>query len=217
MHSLKSLTLTLGAAMLALAPTFSQASTNLVSNGSFESVPFSMSGYDGSYCYLNSAIYTCSGQLPGWEGSVAPVMTSNSGAWGASPNTAADKFQIGLQNTSFIQQSVSIASAGSYVLNWSDAPRTNWGGAETYEVRFDGVLLSTLTPASSQGWNLHSATFTTGSGSKLLTFQGLNSSGDSTAFIDNVSLTAAVPEPETWALMLAGVAGLGFWSRRRSA
>lgn len=216
MNNLKRLTLTLAAALLAMAPALSQASTNLVANGSFENVPFAMSGYDGSYCYLNSATYTCAAQLPGWEGSVAPMMTSTSGAWSATKNTPSDLFQIGLQNNSFIGQSVAVASAGSYLLSWSDAGRPGYG-TEHYQVSFGGTVLDTLTTVGGQGWSLHSATFTAGIGTQLLTFQGLNTSGDSTAFIDNVSLTAAVPEPSTWALMMGGIAGLGFMSRRRNA
>ncbi len=33
--------------------------------------------------------------------------------------------------------------------------------------------------------------------------------------VDNVTVSAAVPEPATWAMMLIGFAGLGFASRRR--
>jgi PEP-CTERM motif len=33
--------------------------------------------------------------------------------------------------------------------------------------------------------------------------------------IDGVNLTAAVPEPSTWAMMLLGFAGIGFMAYRR--
>lgn len=42
-------------------------------------------------------------------------------------------------------------------------------------------------------------------------------SGNSGAVIDNVSVTAAVPEPETYALLLAGLGMLGFMNRRKAA
>ncbi len=35
-------------------------------------------------------------------------------------------------------------------------------------------------------------------------------------FVDNVSLTSPVPEPSTWAMMLAGAAALATWARRRA-
>ena len=34
--------------------------------------------------------------------------------------------------------------------------------------------------------------------------------------LDNVSLTTAVPEPSTWAMLLLGFAGLGFAACRRT-
>ena len=210
MNTFRSLTLTLGTALLAIAPALSRADTNLLTNGSFENVPFAMSG-GGTYCYMNAAIVPCAAQLPGWEGSVAPIMTSTSAAFGASPNTVTDHHQIGLQRNSFISQSV---AAGSYVLSWSDAPRA--GGLRTYDIWRDNDVLATFTPASDQGWGSHSLTVVASPVPWVLTFQGRSDEGDATAFIDNVSLTAAVPEPSTWALMIGGIVGLGFTVRSRS-
>lgn len=213
MNSFKQITLALVASLLALGSAGSSASTNLVVNGSFELAAPPMSGYDGSYCYEGIAVYTCANTLPAWSG-VFPVMRSNSGAWSATPNTAADQFQIGLQNTSFIEQTITLVSAGNFTLIWSDAARTNWGGAEAYEVSFGGTLLASMDPVAHAGWVTHSIAFNAIAGNQTLSFKGLNSSGDSTAFIDNISLTTAVPEPSTWALMAAGLAGIGFTARR---
>lgn len=56
-----------------------------------------------------------------------------------------------------------------------------------------------------------------GTGSDVLSFRatGLNDSYGGS--LDNVSLTAAVPEPGTYALMAAGLLALGFIARRRKA
>jgi PEP-CTERM motif len=47
---------------------------------------------------------------------------------------------------------------------------------------------------------------------------GINSASGSTAqgFADNLSLTSPVPEPSTWAMLLAGFAALGFMGFRRT-
>jgi hypothetical protein len=36
-----------------------------------------------------------------------------------------------------------------------------------------------------------------------------------TAFLDGVSLTAAVPEPATWGMMIIGLGAMGVAARRR--
>ena len=57
-------------------------------------------------------------------------------------------------------------------------------------------------------------TYTFASGTNIRT---VDFSSTSKAFeIDNVSVTAAVPEPATWALMLAGFGFVGFAARRRA-
>ena len=79
---------------------------------------------------------------------------------------------------------------------------------------FAGALLASVDAVTHAGWATHSIDFNAITGNQTLLFKGLNSSGDSTAFIDNISLTAAVPEPSTWALMMAGMAGTVFTARR---
>jgi hypothetical protein len=214
MNPIRHLSSTVAVALCALAPAISFADPNLVANASFESVPFAMSGYDGSYCYEGGSIYACAGALPDWSGAF-PIMTSQSGAWSATPDTASDHFQIGLQNNSFIAQTIQIATPGSYTLTWSDAGRPYYGN-ENYDVSFGSTTLATEGTYGGQAWGVHSVTFTATAGAQLLQFQGLNTTGDSTAFIDNISLTAAVPEPSSWVLMIAGIA-LGVSVVRRRA
>lgn len=43
-----------------------------------------------------------------------------------------------------------------------------------------------------------------------------NGQGLDRTFIDNVALTAPVPEPQTWAMLAAGLVALGWTARRRS-
>lgn len=199
-----------------LASGASVAAGNLVPNGSFEAAgPVLVAG---SYCYLGYAPLEC-GSLPGWTGEL-PVMTSASSAWGvpsslANWSSALGGMQVGLQNTSHLEQLLALA-AGRYTLSWVDAGRAGYNDAR-YTVSFDGQSLGSFATASGQGWSVHTVTFTA-AGSGTLSFQGISFAGagaDRTAFIDGVSLTAAVPEPASAAMLLAGLCGLGVFAARR--
>lgn len=69
--------------------------------------------------------------------------------------------------------------------------------------------------AASAGFSLYQLTFTpSASGSYGLSFA--NSGGDNVGvLLDNVSVTSAVPEPESYALMLVGLGIMGSIARRR--
>ncbi|WP_295990568.1 FxDxF family PEP-CTERM protein [Rugamonas sp.] len=51
----------------------------------------------------------------------------------------------------------------------------------------------------------------------LLTFKAVGTSDSLGTSLDNVRLTAAVPEPETYGMLLAGLGLMGFIARRRKA
>ena len=74
--------------------------------------------------------------------------------------------------------------------------------------------MGTYSTASGSDFTLESIMADVVAGTNTLTFIGL-AAGDHTAFIDNVSVMT-VPEPSTWAMMLLGIAGLGFAGYRRS-
>jgi hypothetical protein len=96
-----------------------------------------------------------------------------------------------------------------------------WGSIDTYNtVRFynGASLLDTFTGSSlppASGFQGQATYF--GYNAASITSVQFSSSG--TAFeVDNVSITPApVPEPETYALMLAGLGAVGFIARRRRA
>lgn len=112
------------------------------------------------------------------------------------------------------------AVAGSYTFSYDLEQRTNYrvGGPETVAVLFDGNTVWSGTPGDA--WSSYSFTVNNqAAGAHTISFTGtnLNNAWDTSAFIDNVALgvTPAVPEPESFAMMLAGLAILGATVRRR--
>jgi len=70
---------------------------------------------------------------------------------------------------------------------------------------------------TNQGWASRGFSFVATSATTSLFFAGGYNSNDYIG-LDNVTVTAApVPEPETYAMMLAGLGALGFIARRRKA
>jgi hypothetical protein len=93
------------------------------------------------------------------------------------------------------------------------------GGTDVVYLNTNGATYAAYTPGLWSGGTLDiSAPIALVAGTNTLTFsysgggQGL---GDEAWGVNKVSVTAAVPEPETYALMLAGLAALGFIARRR--
>ena len=204
-----------------LAGTAQTAQANLLTNGSFESAVPGLSA--GGYCYLGS---TCSGAMPGWTGNV-PTMASNSGPW-FTPfnlgnwNAGFGSQQIGLQgSTSVLGKAVTLGTASPMTLSWFDARSGNHNfGHQQYTVSFAGVDLASFTTGTGQAWANHSLSFEATGGGKLK-FRSLNVNNyDRTSFIDDVRLTVVatpVPEPQSLAIVLLGLAVVGAVSRCRSA
>ena len=201
------------ACLVALAAACAPAQANLLTNASFETAVPALSTASTQYCY------GCAND--GWSGS-AVVIKSNSTAWGVPSglgNYSYGNQLIGLQNSTFVEQSLSLA-AGTYLLTWADAGRQSYQST-MYNVLFNGNLLNATSFGTQPGqtWSTHSLSFTA-SGTGALRFQGLAVNNDGTAFIDNLSLTltspSPVPEPGSIALIALGLAGLAA-SQRRTA
>jgi hypothetical protein len=90
------------------------------------------------------------------------------------------------------------------------------GGSDSLLVNF-GTASQTFNLASSAAWNTHSLSFAATTTTNFsLSFS--NAGGDNVGIVlDNVLVTAAVPEPETYALLLAGLGLVGTIVRRRKA
>ena len=199
-----------------------QASTNLLTDGDFESTGATFNG--SSYCYSgNVPAPQCSTPTPahpgysvsGWTGLDPVFLTSNSGPWGSpsdQSHTGIDLggYVAGVQSTASLISDFTFVAGDEYTLTWSDAGRTNYGSTQTYSVTAGGDVLGSFTTDNGQ-WTSHSFTFTAASDAALI-FQG-TVNADATSFIDNVSVTA-VPEPTALLMMGVGTLGLLAWRRR---
>ena len=96
-----------------------------------------------------------------------------------------------------------------------DLAGSHRGDRNIVDVAF-GTTLNTYTLASADPLGNASLVFTPGA-TGLYSLSFANRGGDNVgALLDNVSVTAAVPEPSTYALMLAGLVGMGAVARRRA-
>ena len=114
--------------------------------------------------------------------------------------------------------SLSLLGGVTYTATF-DLAGSQRGSSETGTVTFGSASLG-FNIASGVGFAGYSLSFTPGvGGNYTLSFQ--NDGGDNVgALLDNVAVTevaAAVPEPETYALMVAGLLAVGAASRRRKA
>lgn len=205
------------AAALVLASPVAASATSLV-DGGFEikgaALPVTDYCYDG---FITPGGPACA---PGaWVG--AGVIRSGSGAWGGTASQAGDYHGF-VQGTQSLSQSFTATESGIVSLSWFDTNRTNNGGDQSYVVSISigSNIKGTGSYTSSQGgWvgrTLSPFSLVAGN-TYTVKFAGL-STEDRTAFVDSVSLSStAVPEPSSWAMLLAGFGLIGFAARRRRA
>jgi choice-of-anchor C domain-containing protein len=210
--------------MTAAGFVFIAASANAASlvNGSFES-----GANPGSFASLNGGDST---SITGWTvgGGVNSVDYIGS-YWTASDGTRSLDLN-GLVAGS-ISQTFDVVSGQTYRVSF-DLAGNPVGGPEfkTLDGKANFTLFSpppfdvSNTNLANMGWINYSFLFTADSDSETLTFTSTTTgnSGNSTyptAFgpaLDNVTI-ASVPEPSTWAMMLLGFLGLGFFAYRRQS
>jgi len=200
------------------------------------SVPSPVAGL--SYVFL----FNTSGGLSGTSADQAGAMGTlgNVAIWGPD-NGSSNGLKLSPDGGAFISsdpafqngpvtQTVTGLTAGAkYVLtfNWAGSQQLNHDGVTTegWQVTLGGgpaqsTSLVTAPDKGFSGWMTQSFTFTADGASDVLSFLALGGPGASQppfALLDGVSLTAAaaVPEPVTWTLMVAGIGFIGGAMRRR--
>ncbi len=184
------------------------ATQNLVMNGGFEADP--PSG-------LVNTFQAGSSGLSGWSIVFGNVDLVGSALWAA----AAGNNSLDLNGTrkGGIAQSLSTIKGQKYQLSF-DLAGNFFGGDPVKEVSVNLASNGLFTfntagkSASNMGWSRYTTTFVAQSASTVLSFAS-NKRGAYGPALDNVSVTA-VPEPETYAMLFAGLVLVGCRTRRGS-
>lgn len=126
-----------------------------------------------------------------------------------------------------LKQTISGLEVGTkYALTfeYALAQQYDWTKSNTavwWDVGFGGVTQGTtklsIPEKGFSGWKNATMYFTATSTDELLSFLSMRTSAGGPPFmlLDNVKLEADIPEPATWALMLAGLGMLGLFAHRR--
>ena len=129
------------------------------------------------------------------------------------------------QTTPIQQLIVGLVVGQKYDLgfDWGAAQQFTFTGATTDQWRvslgnetYSTAVINNVSHGFS-GWRHQVFSFTATGASEVLSFLAIGTPAGVPPFalLDGVTLAAAVPEPSTWALMLGGVAVVGFIARRR--
>ena len=106
-----------------------------------------------------------------------------------------------------------LTAGGHYDLSFYVESRPNYGGLS---FTANGVAVATPTTSA---WTLITTPFVASGGSQSISFvlDVVNPGADNSIGLNQIAVnSAAAPEPATWALLMAGFAGLGFAGYRRA-
>jgi hypothetical protein len=193
---------TLLASTCLLGALSAHAATNLVVNGSFEA----NAQPNGTW-----NIYS---NLVGWTG--APNIELRNNVAGVAQD-GLNFVELDTYNNSTMSQTIFGTGLVNFSFWYSARPGV---AAGSNDIGFSlaglsGTVLQAVAGGPAHNWQQYSAVVDLGnSGSALLSFSALGTSNSLGGSIDNVSITA-VPEAETYAMLLAGLGLVGAIARRR--
>jgi hypothetical protein len=237
----KTIVAALAALALNVAP--ASAATNLVVNGGFESTTTSSSNGNfqigtagtvtgwtstGSNAY-NLLFHSANANTVAGNAAGAYAYTNNEFMWASTASSQGGNF-VALDGDSdvrgaFTQMITGLVIGTTYDLafEWGAGQIHSRSGATTeqLQVSFGGSNFNTAVLNNSShgftGWNTVNHSFVATSTSQLLSFLSVGTPNGlpPVALLDNVRLTAAVPEPATWAMMIFGFGVIGSVTRSR--
>lgn len=208
------------AALAALLTTgAANAASELVVNGSFENnviasawAPVSsVTGWTSS-ASGSSAFEIQKGATQGGLGGFNPVAANG-----------VQYLELNTDRLTSVSQAIATTAGGTYALSfaYSGRPDTPGGANSLMNVYWGSTLLTPTALSGNTGgiWQAYSQNVTALGASTLLRFESVGPVSAPTygSYLDKVSVTAAVPEPETYAMMLLGLGVLGFVARRKAA
>jgi len=193
-------------ALFAASMAASAAPTNLLINGSFEDNLMS----NGNWAISNG--------LTGWSAGANGVETRNNVAGTA---LAGINFvELDTTANSSISQAVSTVAGQWYSLSFNYSNRmdtaVDTNGLTWSFGSASGIAAALPATTGDHSWAQFSTLVQATGSNTVLSFAAAGTSDGYGTSLDKVSLTTAVPEPETYALMLAGLAAVGFMARRRA-
>jgi hypothetical protein len=225
-------------ALCVLAPLAAQAVPNLITNGSFETYTGTTIN-NGQWTVVEGENASHGAKyLNGWQADATHGVelrnnvagTAQAGNIFVELDTHWGKFEGNTQTdpccNSWISQTVSTSVGQVYHLSYYYSPRGgSQSGDNQINVFWGDVQLGGGTFTNSGSGSAHSGDWTNwqrfefdvvGTGNTgTLKFADAGTPNTYGGSLDNVSLVAAVPEPETYALMMAGLGAVAFMARRR--
>jgi len=248
MMRIKSILLSLSA-IAALSAGVAHASTNLITNGDFESTTYGSNKQLASSVSAAAADIDHRTTLTGWTSSngndggynfvldTSIANTTASAIWlksdgnGFTPSATSNNVfaSDALYYPGVLSQTVNglqVGKAYTLTFNYALGQQVGFNGANSdnyWQVGFGGTTKDSnalsIADGGFSGWKTASMSFTAANVSQALSFLANGATPGAPPFmlLDNVSLTAAVPEPSTWGMMLAGLGLVGLMMRRRAA